>query len=74
LLQWAELPDSSDEIHNATNYGPFCLQNDWYQNNVVGDEDCLFINVYTTQVDHPFFLEQCKLHFFKLKVNDSLLK
>lgn len=43
---------------DATKYGSPCLQ--WQYSNIVGDEDCLYLNVQTPSVsDH--FLESLKV-------------
>lgn len=40
-----EPADSWDEIRQADSFGNVCPQLD--QGNIIGDEDCLFLNVYT---------------------------
>jgi len=59
-FQEAELPDDSTEVFNATKDGPDCLQIngmfDSYNLNplehpFIGEEDCLFLNVYTPNLN-----------------------
>ncbi|GAB0100185.1 Carboxylic ester hydrolase [Sergentomyia squamirostris] len=39
------------EVKKATEFAPYCLQS--RNNKVSGEEDCLFLNVYTSQIDVP---------------------
>ncbi|XP_035705661.1 esterase FE4 isoform X3 [Folsomia candida] len=48
-------PEPWVDIYNATEFGAECMQFDLIGKTVVGDEDCLFLNVYTT---HPQFEEK----------------
>ena len=49
-LRWEEPVETGDKWTNeldATKFGSFCPQWNFDVNKVVGDEDCLFLNVYT---------------------------
>lgn len=66
----AELPDASNATINATSYGPFCLQQEWFKSKVIGEEDCLFINVYIPEMKVCMYL-LIKPCFIKLFLPNS---
>ncbi|XP_020283640.1 esterase E4-like isoform X4 [Pseudomyrmex gracilis] len=38
---------------DASKYGNVCIQVDFVTNTIIGDEDCLYLNVYTTDIKPP---------------------
>ncbi|XP_065087904.1 venom carboxylesterase-6-like [Ochlerotatus camptorhynchus] len=57
-LRWVPSEVNDEQWHeprNATSSGPFCIQwNHFVEGNdkTIGEEDCLFLNVYTTSLDN----------------------
>lgn len=36
------------DVKDATKYGDACAQRDWITEKILGSDDCLYLNIYTT--------------------------